>query len=128
MPSGVPIGPAPCGLTLPIIPWHTAEHCELNQIRGKGWDGAALKCTISAEHREFEAALKKRRSQFADLLDRCQSEVDKYDQRGELSKRDEIAAQATVLLEQLKQVSHQPGRFLDALWVFFVQDYICQSG
>ena len=71
-----------------------------------------LKCITSAEHREFEAALKKRRTQFADLLDRCQSEVDKYDQRGELSKRDEIAAQATLLSEQLKQASDQPGLFL----------------
>lgn len=61
-------------------------------------------CCI-AEQREFEASLKKRKRDFGETLERYESEVDKYAQRSELSKRDEVAAQVTDLSQKLKEVS-----------------------
>ena len=59
----------------------------------------------TAEQREFEASLKKRKRDFGETLERYESEVDKYAQRSELSKRDEVAAQVTDLSQKLKEVS-----------------------
>ena len=60
---------------------------------------------FAAEQREFEASLKKRKRDFGETLERYESEVDKYAQRSELSKRDEMAAQVTDLSQKLKEVS-----------------------
>ena len=66
-----------------------------------------LTCGVlsAAEQREFEASLKKRKRDFGETLERYESEVDKYAQRSELSKRDEVAAQVTDLSQKLKEVS-----------------------
>lgn len=58
-----------------------------------------------AEQREFEANLKKCKRDFGETLERYEAEVDKYAQRSELSKRDEVAAQVTDLSQKLKEVS-----------------------
>ena len=57
-----------------------------------------------AEQREFETSLKKRKRDFGETLERYEAEVDKYAQRSELSKRDEVAAQVTDLSQKLKEV------------------------
>ena len=57
-----------------------------------------------AEQREFEANLKKRKRDFGETLERYEAEVDKYAQRSELSKRDEVAAQVTDMSQKLKEV------------------------
>ncbi|KAK9812825.1 hypothetical protein WJX72_004356 [[Myrmecia] bisecta] len=61
----------------------------------------------NGEHRDFESALKKRRKDFADLLDKYQAEVDKYEARAEMARRDEIASQVTTLSENLKQAAEE---------------------
>ena len=58
-----------------------------------------------AEQREFETNLKKRKREFGETLERYEAEVDKYAQRSELSKRDEVAAQVTELSQKLKEVN-----------------------
>ena len=72
------------------------------QTRGQPFRlaGAAV-----AEQREFEGGLKKRKREFGETLERYEAEVDKYAQRSELSKRDEVAAQVTDLSQKLKEVS-----------------------
>lgn len=57
-----------------------------------------------AEQREFEGSLKKRKRDFGETLERYEAEIDKYAQRSELSKRDEVAAQVTDLSQKLKEV------------------------
>lgn len=71
-----------------------------------------IKCAYStalvlghAEQREFEANLKKQKREFGETLERYEAEVDKYAQRSELSKRDELAAQVSELSQKLKEVS-----------------------
>lgn len=59
----------------------------------------------AAEQREFETSLKKRKRDFGETLERYEAEVDKYAQRSELSKRDEVAAQVADLSQKLKEVS-----------------------
>ena len=73
------------GKTL-LIDFHAAQFC-------------------AAEQREFEANLKKRKREFGETLERYEADVDKYAQRSELSKRDEVAAQVTDLSQKLKEVS-----------------------
>ncbi len=58
----------------------------------------------AAEQREFETNLKKRKREFGETLERYEAEVDKYAQRSELSKRDEVAAQVNDLSQKLKEV------------------------
>lgn len=65
---------------------------------------SALVCAAIAEQREFEGSLKKRKREFGETLERYEAEVDKYAQRSELSKRDEVAAQVTDLSQKLKEV------------------------
>ena len=48
--------------------------------------------------------MKKRKREFGETLERYEAEVDKYAQRSELSKRDEVAAQVTDLSQRLKEV------------------------
>ena len=62
-------------------------------------------CAAVAEQRDFEGSLKKRKREFGETLERYEAEVDKYAQRSELSKRDEVAAQVTDLSQKLKEVS-----------------------
>ncbi|KAL3158235.1 hypothetical protein ABBQ38_010487 [Trebouxia sp. C0009 RCD-2024] len=64
---------------------------------------AATKAT--SEQREFETSLKKRKREFGETLERYEAEVDKYAQRSELSKRDEVAAQVTDLSQKLKEAA-----------------------
>ncbi|DBB17907.1 TPA: hypothetical protein ACH3X3_002922 [Trebouxia sp. C0006] len=64
---------------------------------------AATKAT--SEQREFESSLKKRKRDFGETLERYEAEVDKYAQRSELSKRDEVAAQVTDLSQKLKEAA-----------------------
>lgn len=45
------------------------------------------------EHREFEQGLKKQRKEFTELLDAYQEEVDSFEERSELQKRDQITQQ-----------------------------------
>lgn len=61
-----------------------------------------------AEQREFETGLKKRKREFGETLERYEAEVDKYAQRSELSKRDELAAQVSELSQRLKEVRNTP--------------------
>ena len=49
--------------------------------------------------------MKKRKRDFGETLERYEAEVDKYAQRSELSKRDELAAQVSELSQKLKEVS-----------------------
>ena len=60
--------------------------------------------SCAAEQRDFESSLKKRKRDFGETLERYEAEVDKYAQRSELSKRDEVAAQVTDLSQKLKEV------------------------
>ena len=62
----------------------------------------------TAEQREFETGLKKRKREFGETLERYEAEVDKYAQRSELSRRDELAAQVSELSQKLKEVSRLP--------------------
>ena len=66
------------------------------------WSDSAAGCLT--EQREFEANLKKRKREFGETLERYEAEVDKYAQRSELSKRDELAAQVSELSQKLKEV------------------------
>ena len=59
---------------------------------------------ILVEQREFETSLKKRKRDFGETLERYEAEVDKYAQRSEMSKRDEVAAQVMDLSQKLKEV------------------------
>lgn len=49
------------------------------------------------EHREFEQGLKKQRKEFSELLDAYQGEVDSFEDRSELQKRDQITQQVSCL-------------------------------
>ncbi|GMH33280.1 hypothetical protein BSKO_01114 [Bryopsis sp. KO-2023] len=53
------------------------------------------------EHREFEQELKKRRKEFSELLEEYQEEVNSFEQRSELQKRDQITQQVTELMDKL---------------------------
>jgi len=66
--------------------------------------GLTYSLSCAAEQREFESSLKKRKRDFGETLERYEAEVDKYAQRSELSKRDEVAAQVTDLSQKLKEV------------------------
>ena len=68
------------------------------------WELFELVCAAVAEQREFEGSLKKHKREFGETLERYEAEVDKYAQRSELSKRDEVAAQVTDLSQKLKEV------------------------
>lgn len=65
--------------------------------------GLTYSLSCAAEQREFESSLKKRKRDFGETLERYEAEVDKYAQRSELSKRDEVAAQVTDLSQKLKE-------------------------
>lgn len=67
-------------------------------------DHLSLSPLCVTEQREFEGSLKKRKRDFGETLERYEAEIDKYAQRSELSKRDEVAAQVTELSQKLKEV------------------------
>jgi len=57
----------------------------------------------NTEHKSFEAALKAQRVDFAAKLAEYQKEVEAYDKKNDLVKRDQICAEVTALAEKLAE-------------------------
>ena len=62
---------------------------------------------MTSEHKSFEDALKARRTAFAEVLAKAQSEVDAFDAMGDLEGRDAHAEEAAELSARLKAAAEE---------------------
>jgi len=61
----------------------------------------------NTEHKSFEAALKAQRVEFAARLTEFQKEMEGYDKKNDVVKRDQIAAEVTALAEKLAEAARE---------------------